>query len=68
MVTIYFIYFLAHCDRKGNPEACDLYYTDDVQIKKMGNERQSIGDCVSVDVCTNCNDGFYGGGKYCYSK
>ncbi|XP_052067298.1 uncharacterized protein LOC127706680 [Mytilus californianus] len=55
-----------HCDRKGNPAACDKLYTDDVQITRAGNIRQGTGTCTAVDVCSGCNDGFYGGDKYCY--
>jgi hypothetical protein len=58
----------AHCDKKGNPSACDIYYNDDVQITKLGNWRYGYGTCVGVDVCVGCNEGFYSGQKYCYSK
>ncbi|CAG2235059.1 unnamed protein product [Mytilus edulis] len=55
-----------HCDRKGNPSACEIYYSDDVQITRAGDIRQGTGTCTAVDVCSGCNDGFYGGDKYCY--
>ena len=59
------------CDDKINAEACEIEYKDDFQIMKIQTDKKikkGTGDCVGVDVCGNCNDGFYGGSKYCYSK
>jgi hypothetical protein len=56
------------CDNKINPEACEKEYYNDIQVMKTKKIKKGTGDCVGVDVCGNCNDGFYGGDKYCYSK
>ncbi|CAC5370730.1 unnamed protein product [Mytilus coruscus] len=55
------------CDGKTNlTGACNMIYQEeDCQITRKETICNSGGNCLSPEVCSNCNEGFYSEGPYC---